>query len=413
MSEVEYLGHVVSGQGVTMDQHKVQAVIDWPIPTNVKQLRGFLGLTGYYRRFIKSYATIASPLTDLLKKDNFQWSHSAELAFLTLKKAITSAPVLVLPDFSQPFILETDASSIGIGAMLSQQGHPIAYFSKKLGPNVQKQSAYVREFKALYGRDPPSLTRAAGMLEGVDEAVTAQLLNRDKILSQLQQNLNKAQVVMKNQADKKRTPLNLSVGELVVVKLQPYRQITVGARVNQKLSLKYFGPFEILAKIGSVAYKLALPSSARIHPVFHISQLKKFNGTESVHHSPLPPTTDELGPLLLPEAVLKTRTILKGPLTVPQVLIKWHNLDASLATWEDKADMMCGFPNFNLEDKVNANGGSIVRNVDDVAMTINDEPMIHDDEACIGSNSGHVVMQPQSVGVRRSNRERKANPKYK
>ncbi|MCH84440.1 hypothetical protein A2U01_0005272, partial [Trifolium medium] len=142
MQEVEYLGHVVSGNGVTMDKIKVQVVLDWPTPTNVKQLRGFLGLTGYYRRFIKSYATISAPLTDLLKKDQFQWSNSAAVSFDALKQAVTSAPVLALPNFSQPFVLETDASNIGLGAVLSQQGHPIAYFSKKLGPNVQKQSAY-------------------------------------------------------------------------------------------------------------------------------------------------------------------------------------------------------------------------------------------------------------------------------
>ncbi|KAI5436916.1 hypothetical protein KIW84_023158 [Lathyrus oleraceus] len=131
-----------------MDKHKVHAFLEWQTPANVKQLRGLLGLTGYYRRFIKSYATIASPLTDLLRKDNFCWSPSAHAAFLTLKQAITSAPLLVLPDFSQTFILETDASGSGIRAVLSQQGHPIAYFSKKLGPNVQKQSAYLREFRA-------------------------------------------------------------------------------------------------------------------------------------------------------------------------------------------------------------------------------------------------------------------------
>ncbi|MCH89429.1 transposon Tf2-1 polyprotein, partial [Trifolium medium] len=149
MNEVEYLGHVVSGNGVSMDKLKVQAVMDWPIPSNVKQLRGFLGLTGYYRRFIKSYATISAPLTDLLKKDQFQWSTTTAVSFDTLKKAVTSAPVLALPNFSQPFVLETDASNIGLGAVLSQQGHPIAYFSKKLGPNVQKQSAYLREFRAI------------------------------------------------------------------------------------------------------------------------------------------------------------------------------------------------------------------------------------------------------------------------
>lgn len=149
LTEVEYLGHMVSESGVAMDKVKVQAVMDWPIPKNLKQLRGFLGLTGYYRRFIKSYATIASPLTNLLMKEAFGWTVDAETAFQKLKQAATTAPVLGLPDFSQPFVLETDASGTGIGAVLSQAGHPIAFFSKKLAPRVQLQSTYVREIHAI------------------------------------------------------------------------------------------------------------------------------------------------------------------------------------------------------------------------------------------------------------------------
>jgi hypothetical protein len=132
-----------------MDREKIQAVLDWPPPKNIKQLRGFLGLTGYYRRFIQSYAKLASPLTDLLKKEAYVWSVQAETTFHQLKSAITSAPVLALPDFVKPFILETDASGVGIGAVLHQEGHPIAYFSKKLVPRNQKKSAYFREMLAI------------------------------------------------------------------------------------------------------------------------------------------------------------------------------------------------------------------------------------------------------------------------
>lgn len=138
--EIEYLGHIVSGEVVAMDATKVQAVLEWPTPLNIKQLRGFLGLTGYYRRFIKGYAKLAAPLTDLLKKEAFKWTPEAETTFVQLQKVMTSAPVLALPNFQLPFILETNASDTGIGVVLHQNGHPIAYFSKKLAPRVQKKS---------------------------------------------------------------------------------------------------------------------------------------------------------------------------------------------------------------------------------------------------------------------------------
>lgn len=132
-----------------MDLSKLKAIKNWPEPTNLKQLQGFLGLTGYYRRFIRSYANIAAPLTDLLKKDSFKWNTFAASAFLKLKEVMTSAPVLAIPNFQLPFTLETDASGIGIGAVLSQNNHLIGYFSKKLSPRMQKQSAYTREFFAI------------------------------------------------------------------------------------------------------------------------------------------------------------------------------------------------------------------------------------------------------------------------
>ncbi|GAU35592.1 hypothetical protein TSUD_295280 [Trifolium subterraneum] len=742
MSEVDYLGHTIFGMGVIMDKTKVQAVLQWPTPTNLKQLRGFLGLTGYYRRFIKSYATIASPLTDLLKKDSFNWSDNAMKAFNTLKQAITSAPVLILPNFSQPFMLETDASGIGIGAVLSQQGHPIAYFSKKLGPTSQKQSGYLREFRAITealakfrhyllghkfiirtdqqsleslldqtlqtpeqqawlhkfigfdftieykpGKDnkaadalsrmfslswsepqsqflkdlhqeiqrcdyfypiflqcvsdkpldpayavrdgllywnnrlaiPPKsamiskiltefhdspigghagITRTLARISAqffwphmrqtisqyvkqcsicqqakhttslplgllcplpipkhvwediamdfitgfpnsggftvilvvvdrftkfghffalkkdFDSKKVAEIMmqhivklygmpksivsDRDKVftskfwqhlfklqgttlamssayhpqsdgqtealnkclemylrcltfanpniwskmlhlaqywyntsfhtsaamtpfkalygkdpptLTRSNQNLHKAQQAMKFQADKKRLPMEFTIGDMVLVKLQPYRQTVVATRANHKSSLKYFGPFPVTAKIGSIAYKLQLPSTARIHPVFHISQLKKFNGSATDPYYPLSDTTTVLGPLLQPESILKVRTILKGPLLVPQVLVKWQDIDESLATWEDKKEILENYPNFNLEDKIVFNGGSIVREPSTWPMNDENMPIIRV-EPHAENDKGHVTQSPQTVEVRKSMRIKKANPKY-
>lgn len=145
--EVAYLGHIA--KGVAVDNEKIKSMIDWPEPKNVKELRGFLGLTGYYRKFIKGYAKIALPLTDQLKKENFEWNSDATMDFQQLKRMMTSTPILALPNYELPFVVETDASGFGLGAVLSQQGHPIAFYSSTLGPRARMKSIYGKELMAI------------------------------------------------------------------------------------------------------------------------------------------------------------------------------------------------------------------------------------------------------------------------
>ncbi|KAF0923711.1 hypothetical protein E2562_006683 [Oryza meyeriana var. granulata] len=146
---VAYLGHVISAAGVAMDPSKVQAIHDWPVPRSARAVRGFLGLAGYYRKFVHNYGAIAAPLTALLKKEGFAWNDEAAAAFGALKGAVTSAPVLSLPDFTKPFVVECDASTYGFGAVLIQEGHPIAFFSRPVAPRHRSLAAYERELIGL------------------------------------------------------------------------------------------------------------------------------------------------------------------------------------------------------------------------------------------------------------------------
>jgi hypothetical protein len=131
---VEYLGHIIQGDGVATDPLKITAITKWPSPTNVTELRSFLGLTGYYRRFIKNYGIMCRPLFDALKKNQFTWSEHQEKAFMELKSCMTKSPVLAMPNFSEPFVLEADASGYGIGAVLMQSGKRISFSVKPLAP---------------------------------------------------------------------------------------------------------------------------------------------------------------------------------------------------------------------------------------------------------------------------------------
>lgn len=152
-----YLGHIVGGGEVRPEVAKSQAVADFPPPTTKKDVRAFLGLTGYYRRFVPDYATIALPLTDLTRKaapNSVVWTAECDTAFTELKRRLTSAPVLKSPDFDREFILQTDASERGIGAVLSQRAvdgeeHPIAYYSRKLLPREERYATVEKECLAI------------------------------------------------------------------------------------------------------------------------------------------------------------------------------------------------------------------------------------------------------------------------
>ncbi|GAU17006.1 hypothetical protein TSUD_37640 [Trifolium subterraneum] len=694
-SQVDYLGHIISGNGVAMDPEKRQCIIDWPIPKTVKGVRGFLGLTGYYRKFIRDYGKMAKPLTDLTKKDNFVWGSEAMKAFNLMKQVITSPPVLVLPNFDLPFEVECDAAGRGIGAVLMQQRRPIAFFSKALsdgnqsnlyhkslkhflqqritspdqqgwlakllgyqfevkykpgldnkaadalsrcydeaqlhslvsyptwadshklldevaadrdiqdlikellknptakpgysvkngvlfyhdrlvlspnsptipllleefhstpagghsgflrtyrrlvdtiywvgmqrtvrdfvracdvcqrqkysattpggllqplpipnaiwedlsidfitglpksrgfdailvvvdrlskyshfillkhpynaktiaevfvkevvrlhgiphsivsdrdplfvsnfwlelfklqGTKLQMSSAYHPEsdgqtevinrclesylrcfaadhakawsswiawaeywfnttfhvslgttpFEVVYGRKPPTLVRFLSNETKV-AAVALELEDRDEALRQLKLHLQKAQEQMTTYANKKRRDLCFTVGEWVFLKLRPHRQQTVVRRINQKLAPRFYGPFKILARVGEVAYKLYLPDTSRIHPVFHVSLLKKVVGD---YHSQgeLPKNLEVLtDDVVYLELIMGARITMKEGVAVKQSLIKWKDQSLNDVIWEDDDFLRGQFPEFSLEDKTVVMGEGIDRTMD-------------------------------------------------
>ncbi|MCH79981.1 hypothetical protein A2U01_0000743, partial [Trifolium medium] len=594
----------------------------WPQPKDIKGLRGFLGLSGYYTKFVKNYGKLAWSLTQLLKKDNFSWGSEAEQAFQQLKQAMTTVPVLAVPNFDKEFIVETDASGRGIGAVLMQEGRPIAYMSQTLSDRAQKKSVYEREliaiviaiqklwgksnksglvncwgmifeikykpgqensaadtlsrqmqyatittvqceawegdklkkgrlyyedrivipkdsprvpwilhemhdtamgghsgyfrtykriaslvfwegrlpkvggvdtimvvvdrltkyahfipvnhsytaksiaelftkevvklhgfpssivsdrdkvflssfwselfklagtklkyssayhpqtdgqtevvnrcvetylrcitglkpkqwlkslgcaeywyntnyhaslkrtpFEALYGRPPPVLIKGDVTHSAVEE-VNRLMAERNDVLREMQEQLVRAQDVMRAQANKHRRDVEYEVGDMVYLKIKPYKMKSLAKRINQKLSPRYYGPYEILQRVGQVAYKLKLPEESKVHPVFHASLLKKYI-SPTVGFQPLPTCLNEEWQLEpTPEEALDTRRNDQG---VVEVLVKWKGLPDFENSWEsadkdfenswESADKMrLEFPGFLLEVKESFEGGGI------------------------------------------------------
>jgi hypothetical protein len=150
LKEVSFLGHIISERGISVDPSKVKDVLSWKTPQNVLDIRSFLCLTRYYRRFIEGFSKISKPMTELLPKGNtIEWTLRLETRFQELKKRLTTAPVLTMPDMEKPFSIYCDTFGQGLGCVLMQDSHVVAYDSRQLRKHEEKYSTHDLELAAV------------------------------------------------------------------------------------------------------------------------------------------------------------------------------------------------------------------------------------------------------------------------
>jgi hypothetical protein len=244
-------------------------------------------------------------------------------------------------------------------------------------------------FKALYKAEPnfgafPNVT--------IDESSTSaeDIVDYQTHIAALRDKLLQAQRRMKKHADRNRSERQFTVGDQVLLKLQPYAQQSVVNRPYPKLSYKYFGPYTILEKIGAVAYKLQLPATAQVHPVFHVSQLKPFTPSYTPVFSELPKIPD-LGTMKsIPERIIDRRMVRAGNTTAVQVLIKWQGLDTEQATWEDYYLLKKRLPTASIWDEDRAQEGTSVTPPSSTYKSV-DHELIGQDKASTSKDQGPHV----------------------
>jgi hypothetical protein len=214
-------------------------------------------------------------------------------------------------------------------------------------------------FQALYGIEPNF---------GALPNRCAKAEERQHFIQLLREHLLRAQARIKAYADKHRTEREFQVGEEVLLKLQPYAQTSVVNRPCAKLAFKYFGPFKILERFGLVAYKLALPEDCKIHPVFHVSQLKPFTPNYTPVYDKLPASSDIAAAAAQPTKIVERCLVKKGNAAVPQIKVQWSTMLPEHTTWEDYHVLLHRFPAAALWGEASSRGG------DDVTTQATPEP---------------------------------------
>ncbi|GJV41639.1 putative reverse transcriptase domain-containing protein [Tanacetum coccineum] len=244
--KVLFLGYVVSGEGIQVDESKVMAIQEWPTPTTITEVQTFHSLASFNKRFILNFSSIMAPLIDCLKRKSFVWTKEAELAFQVVQEKLTTTLILVLPDFSKVFELHTDASKVAIRGVLSQD---------KVSHQHGRWLAFLEKFTFVVKHKTGVSNRAANALS-----------RRSNLLVSIQVDVPGLDVI------------HFEAGEFVWDVLTKDHFPVVE---YNKLSAKKIGPLEIVEKINSNAYHLKLPSHIRCSDVFNVKHLFPYHGDSS------------------------------------------------------------------------------------------------------------------------------------
>nr|GEZ66380.1 retrotransposon protein, putative, Ty3-gypsy subclass [Tanacetum cinerariifolium] len=415
LKEVQFLGHVVNKEGIHVDPSKVKSVKNWKTPESPSGICLFLGLAGYYRRFIENFSKIAKPLTQLTQKNKvYVWGDKQEEAFCILKEKLCNAPVLALPDGPNDFMVYCDASNQGFGCVLMQRDKSglkakileahgeaskdlkapaewlkglerhfetqddggVYFFDRVWIPsvggirNLIMDEAHTSRYSVHPGADKmyydlrdlywwPGMKR--DIAEYVSKCLTSpviwteigesQLIGPEIVqettekIFQIKERLKTARSRQTSYADKRRKPLEFKVGDRVLLKVSPWKGVVRFGKKG-KLAPQYVGPFEIVERVGQVAYWLKLPQELScIHDTFYMSNLKKCLA-ESDAQIPLEEIKVDENLRFVEEPIeIVERDVKKlKRQRIPLVKVRWNSRQGAEYTWEREDQFKAMYP---------------------------------------------------------------------